>query len=476
MEFEEVFYSVIPNSNVVIKITKGVRIDYNESSEIKIDYYFDPKTIKDIDFCGKEEMWEKNDYTDDDYSISIDYIGAKRTLLISSAINSEEYAKFVLCLMISDLVVNYKLDQIDKIKICNKPDVYGEDLERNNAFLKSISSEIDATNCIIVDLSTIVEYCNTSSHKLDFTPRSTFIELKMKTFKYFIDRIDINFRKKFEMKITKQTILIETDNKNNTKHITKFLDDQYNYISKLSVEDKLTTIGYTMHGDKGIGLLLKNKIFNFNQFQEKMYLGEYDVSSLYSEDDYFPYYSQIVKLYNLNFKNDYFEVINKIIHSLTENEWINILKLYISDLKRIINGAPPLKNNLILYRGAGDAYYNKPTKKYKQELPDEKHIEQLKTFSSLSLDFKMARKFTNSASGIIRCCILRYTLLKGSKVLFLGFGGGVWNEDEGENESEVLLNIGSYNIIKESYSAKYEDGYYNVTNILHCKNDKYCIN
>jgi hypothetical protein len=100
------------------------------------------------------------------------------------------------------------------------------------------------------------------------------------------------------------------------------------------------------------------------------------------------------------------------------------LKKYKNDLKRIIDGAPPVKKTMYLYRGTTNNIF----KGVKGQ------IHTMKGFSSTAFNMSHALVYSSYAGGIIRIAVR-----PGTRVLLVA-GLNQWRND---GEYEVILNIGS---------------------------------
>lgn len=89
-------------------------------------------------------------------------------------------------------------------------------------------------------------------------------------------------------------------------------------------------------------------------------------------------------------------------------------------LNEIIINSPPLKNKLTVWRGVKSDYVSLDTHKFYQNA---------QKFVSTSLDPKIA---IESFMGLMKCCLLKITLLPGTRALFMGLS-------KYEVEHEILL-------------------------------------
>jgi hypothetical protein len=210
----------------------------------------------------------------------------------------------------------------------------------------------------------------------------------------------------------------------------KWIMDSNNYIINLSREDKFTVYGYTHNGDVIVNMLLRN-----NEKEIRKYiLDPYRII----DNKYQPLFFQLRKtllakdygiskgILNKMTSNDLFESYNAICknqknkESIPEEAYLTAAKMFLEDLKRIINDSPPITQSTIVYRGSKTLYYSTTNKKtFKNN-----------SFMSTSYGVWGPTNFTNR---ILKCCIKKITLKAGTKALFIDC------ITQYDSESEILL-------------------------------------
>jgi len=477
------FYTRFPNSDILIQFNKTIHKIYKNQPDILFEYRLYAKKVNDY-----ENSW--NDTKIEDSSIYLTLYKPKLEVETETYLLDESFfivQRFMLCLVLSDMIVNNIIEIEDTIKFYPRIDMEDDEKKEIYELLNSFDiskkvsgSKKDKVEYKTGDLSNVSKLCN-ETWSLNITPENIIvneiINMKELPVKFTHKKIIINTDGKFNIKDKNIEQRIYVDSKNKYEDIKLFLDEQSKYINNLSLNDKITIYGYTRDGDKGLNYYLTSRNFNFFRFKNIMFLEynpEQNPNLQYNynkwQSQIFPYYSQIVKILKLNKKDSNYKNLHEnILFNIPKDQWIRILQLYVDDLKRIINGSPKLKSNIIVYRGVKDSFHNRPEKKYK----DQKYIEDLKLFSSTTLNIDTAISFTNDEYKE-KCCILRYILLKGSHVLFASVLSAYSN-----NEFEILLNVGSDTIIGKSYKTNFYDvkkpksnkkDIYNVTDIINLIN------
>lgn len=297
---------------------------------------------------------------------------------------------------------------------------------------------------------------------------------------------------------------------NNLEMDTKWLQRQKNYIMKMSKYDLFTLKGYTHYGDVLVNSLLRD-VIDWDKVKTMN-------NEFFSTFDYFPVYFQLddvvtrmvsksklavyalfdkpnETMVRLNTKptnktiprtaplSKYIEIMTtdytKWKHSdkyivlvslwgfLHHSVHKKVIMLFEQDLSRIINQAPPLTKDIVVFRGVKDDFYLKGARNgYYKNIG----------FVSTSMDIEKAQFFQrlgdeeSIGSNISECCIQRITLVRGTKALLM------MPISQYGDEKEILLNHGStYRIIepktlKTFYNKAFEKSY-DV-----CMTDTYQVN
>lgn len=275
---------------------------------------------------------------------------------------------------------------------------------------------------------------------------------------------------------------------------TKWLQRQKNYIMKMNKYDLFTLKGYTHYGDILVNSLLRDVI---DLDRVKTMNNEF-----FSTFDYFPVYFQLdyvvtqmvsksklalyalfdkpnetmVKLYTktTNKTIPRTSPLSKYIEIMTTNytKWKHsdkyivlvslwsflhhsihkkVIMLFEQDLSRIINQAPPLTKDIVVFRGVRNDFYLKGARNgYYKNIG----------FVSTSMDIEKAQFFQRLGDEErSECCIQRITLVRGTKALLM------MPISQYGDEKEILLNHGStYKIIepkiqKTFYNNSFEKPY-----------------
>lgn len=121
---------------------------------------------------------------------------------------------------------------------------------------------------------------------------------------------------------------------------------------------------------------------------------------------------------------------------LKEDIKIQVVSVFIRDLSRIIDAAPPLSQAVTVFRGVAKDYYLKGLKN---------GVYQNVGFVSSSLDINTAREFT-ALDG--KCCLQRITVLQGTKAILLMPVSLI------ADEKEILFNHGCFYYIHKPMIKK----------------------
>ena len=114
--------------------------------------------------------------------------------------------------------------------------------------------------------------------------------------------------------------------------------------------------------------------------------------------------------------------------------WVEVMKLFKTDFERIINNAPPVRKETVVYRGVKGDYFLKGSNNnyYKNT-----------SFVSCTLNPYYAVEYLRKG----QCCLKRITLLPGTKVLFIS-GLSCY-----PYELEIVINVDSILFIKETITT-----------------------
>jgi hypothetical protein len=130
-----------------------------------------------------------------------------------------------------------------------------------------------------------------------------------------------------------------------------------------------------------------------------------------------------------------YSIFVQIMENFSYSWWKEVMTLFKDDLKRIINNAPAVKKEIVVYRGVKDDYFLKGAK-------DNYYTNT--SFVSCSLDPSYALTFLRADN---QCCLKRITILPGTKVLFIS-GLSAFYE-----ELEIVINIDSTLFIQNKFTT-----------------------
>lgn len=307
------------------------------------------------------------------------------------------------------------------------------------------------------------KYCSSSSSKLD---RLT-APLEQYTINYnvILDDFIVTKGSNFIPYLSKDRIPFETkmttifslyfNNYNQTNALNLFYKNfevpeewvisTNQYLQSLSTYDKFTILGYSYHSFDYINTYLRGLM---DEPKLKRLIQKHKTITKYI----FPFFSQVYfllpqaeipkdqektkivirsetktlltwfnGLQKMN-KSDAYNILLHIQEYFPYSFWVQVMDLFASDLKRIIDGSPPLTKTLTIYRGVKDDYFLKGSKDkfYKNN-----------TFVSCSLNPYHSLTYVPKT-----CCLKRISILPGSRVLLMA---GLSHY----NEYEVVLNVDS---------------------------------
>ena len=251
----------------------------------------------------------------------------------------------------------------------------------------------------------------------------------------------------------------------------KEMDD---YVRSLSTYDAFTVLGYSYHSFDFINKFLIGQMNSINHLLT--------TTAVYDQY-FFPFYMQAFMLldsidlaannpnviYNnkskklsewcndvtkLGLKGGY-KMFKSIMSNFPFEFWKLVMQLYRDDLKRIIDNAPPVKKEMVVYRGVKDDYFLKGAKN---------NYYHNKCFVSCTLSPSHALLYLRGN----QCCFKRITLLPGTKVLFIS-GLSCYPD-----ELEIVINVDSTLYIKETFKRRVYDSSYKNDN--GASKDDICFN
>jgi hypothetical protein len=218
----------------------------------------------------------------------------------------------------------------------------------------------------------------------------------------------------------------------------KFISSSINYINNLSLLDQTTISGYTAFGDVIVSAYIREEL-NMDIINRIVYTYETYTPNLVRV---FPFFSQIIKIMYPN-EPITLDLCAYVVDHLVASppHWIQVIELYIQDLKRILDNAPKLEFNMMVFRGLDTDYIYTHKEKSGYIYLDTAQ------FKSASIDYTVADNFSYPDFSYYdatktNCCVLRIFVPKGTPLLYIN---GVSNV---VGEHEVLLNIGTKFLVK----------------------------
>jgi hypothetical protein len=263
------------------------------------------------------------------------------------------------------------------------------------------------------------------------------------------------------------------------------------YIKSLNTRDTLTIVGYTFHGDVWANTYLRGKfdilefykeisnikdfwllhymplffqaldvIKSYTTFEDiiikdsittfkEQQLGKFIINSNFLKNNI----SVTRVLQMLNRKNistvSKYIALAHVADKLNTKFWFLVLELFCKDLNRIINNSPPLRKNMVVFRGVKNDYYLKRSKQlyYRNE-----------GFISSSMYYNKAKSFASYIESSKRpriCCLKRITLPPGTRCLFISGLSKFPEEFEILLSSNSVYHIRNQNSIYKIYKNEY---------------------
>jgi hypothetical protein len=252
------------------------------------------------------------------------------------------------------------------------------------------------------------------------------------------------------------------------------------YVSKLSISDKATLLGYTHHGDEYINTYLRYPDKFVNKMIEKLKLDLNIIFRNYNTNDIpiiikgFPFYSQIFKINKITDINSYFHtsqhsmkeepighitlqgllkikeilINNNINNNIKNNDKSDIEKLqkyfepiikqFGIDLDNIIKNAPKLNKNIKVFRGVETDYF--------------KSEGIIKGFTSTSILLRLAKSFSKPNNHTNKDRLYENIITMNTPCLFIP-PKNTWPGNSGKPEYEVLI---SPNVIATPSELKFK--------------------
>jgi len=241
----------------------------------------------------------------------------------------------------------------------------------------------------------------------------------------------------------------------------KWYVNNIKYLENLPIRDKMTIMGYTRNGD----VYANNYLMNNNSIAKYLQIKLNEKN----DDNFFPLYfqamdkiirekSNIMTYFsgqqNELAKNIFLEFVNSLSANvesinnynlvvknkklLSVNFWIDVVKMFVTDLDRIIKQSPPVESTMVVFRGATSKYYKTSTNMYVNN-----------TFMSTSFDYKVPFNFSDD-----ECCVKQIILKPGSRALFTE------SLSQYPGENEILLGLNNtFKILQDETR-----NYYNLLN------------
>lgn len=262
----------------------------------------------------------------------------------------------------------------------------------------------------------------------------------------------------------------------NEKHENDILDiEWFNelnvYMSKLHYEDIFSILAYTFNGDTLINNHYRNNL-DISMIRRKFKKNV----KVYKSTIYLPLFFPLLNILKENMdhleniidttlpikkqetckinilkmkvsimtdfqsnkkKHELYVFIVDIVSSISEETIIKCIVRLADSLQKSIDGAPPLKKKMVVYRGSQDDYY------FNKNIPNTYFRN--KGFVSTSINKKAANQFVNKTAtpnSSSKCCLSYITLLPGTKTLWLEGSSQV------KKEYEFLLGMNTTYLIR----------------------------
>jgi hypothetical protein len=348
--------------------------------------------------------------------------------------------------------------QSSSIEIDTNDSILKKIKQRITSFLKLFSNDSSSTLKYINDQHK--KYCVSNSYKdlpepierysIEYIiPVQTANIIHLGKFKPMLSSTPI----KFEY-LLKQIFTIKFNNYNEKSGMALFhthyevpsewILSMNQYITSLSLDELFTVLGYSYHSYDFINAYLrgsmnkikmksllekhpKNYFFPFYiqvydmRSEMKRYVDSKDLKKIITIDGNKKSVEQWIDSIQTLSKTDAYLICMQVQKYVSYDFWIRIMESFKKDLHNIIQNSPPLKKELVLYRGVRNDYFLKGK---------DKHYYKHETFVSCSLDPIHSLKYIDKNT---KCCFKRITLLPGTRALLMA---GLSHY----NEFEVVLN------------------------------------
>lgn len=237
-------------------------------------------------------------------------------------------------------------------------------------------------------------------------------------------------------------IYLNENNSDNMANIQDFIKMNDEYLNSLNNDEIKTLQYYTYRGDIFLNGYITSSRFDIND--NIKHTDKSGKHMFYSNElrDYL-FKIQMLKIFKHN--HDIIEKIeNKTLdnNDFNENDYKNILKLYISDLNTIFKKAPILEKELYVYRGIEINYI------YNSIISDKNHSYKNKYFLSTSLFIDKAHKYTKPDNRII----CRFKIEIGTPIIFVEGISLAKGDMEVIVPNNTVLVLSDINIKKYLYS------------------------
>lgn len=212
----------------------------------------------------------------------------------------------------------------------------------------------------------------------------------------------------------------------------EWLSECDRYIQNLSIRDFFTLKGYTYRGDSIVNRYILSGLSDGHRKLSEEDLKYIEEKHWYIKS-YFPLFFQLRECCKtIENKDDDIKVIlgddlevsyKKVLECKFEISFYeSVLEMYIEDLKRIINGAPSIKKESVVFRGSKTRYYSTNLGSSFKTV----------TFTSTSINSRVGTSNLFSSLEYTSCCMSKYRLNPGTKCILLETLGM-------KGECEVLL-------------------------------------
>lgn len=336
----------------------------------------------------------------------------------------------------------------DHYKFCKDNDVLLNDY--NNSSKLKLKCFIENSKNIMKCNKIIKEFQANKKDFLSLNPKTTLnfdYEITFTDFDVINGTVSSDTKKEmknieFNNYNDNNNIYVNENNVDNMANIQEFININDAYLKSLNNDEIKTLQYYTYRGDIFLNGYITSSRFDIN---DNIKHTEKSGKHMFYSNDLKDY---LFKIQMLKIFKDNIEIIEKIEKKtlmnidLNEDDYKNILKLYISDLKNIFIKAPKTDKELYVYRGIHINYI------YNSIIDDKIDSYSNKYFLSTSLFIDKAYKYTKPDNRII----CRFKINSGVPIIFVEGISLAKGDMEVIVPNNTVLVLSDINIKKYLYS------------------------